>query len=428
MRSGGQNLIHDLEPEMEMAAALFDRLAAETTDPPGVTRATYGDGETRAHELVAGIAQDLDLEIIHDFAGNQYMTLPGDDRSAPAAMIGSHMDSVPHGGNYDGAAGVVMGLAALARLRRLGTTPRQDITVMAIRAEETCWFSTHYAGSRMAFGQLGPEELESCRRMDTGRTLAEHLADAGFDPNAARAGERFLDPAGIRCFIEPHIEQGPNLVGKSIPVGVVTGIRGTLRYKNCHVEGEYNHAGAVPREYRRDAVFAATEFAQVLERHWDERDNAGTDFVCTMGELSTDATHHTMTKIAGEVRFTMDIRSIDNDVLMDTDTVLRREAARISTERGVRIDLGAYANGKPGVMDTGLRRTLVDCASHLEIPAIEMASGAGHDCSVFANNGVPSAMIFIRNQHGSHNPAESMEMEDFATATRVLCAFLDTLA
>jgi N-carbamoyl-L-amino-acid hydrolase len=145
----------DFEPEdRELACALFEHLRAGSIDPPGVTRASFGAGEQMAHDLARATAEKLGLEIGTDFAGSLYMTLPGADRSAPVVMMGSHMDSVPHGGNYDGAAGVVAGLVALARLCRLGIKPQRDMTVMAIRAEELSWFPAHYIGSRAAFGRL----------------------------------------------------------------------------------------------------------------------------------------------------------------------------------------------------------------------------------------------------------------------------------
>ncbi len=417
----------NLDPEILRADRMFSEMRAQTEDPPGVTRPSFGDGEHAAHALAAEWARSLGLEITHDHAGNQYMTLPGRDRDAPRIIIGSHMDSVPHGGNYDGAAGVVMGLAALDRLRRLDRVPAQDITVMAIRAEEACWFSTHYAGSRMAFGLLPPNEYDDCVRVDTGRSLASHIREAGFDPAPLKAGKAWLDPAKIRCYLEPHIEQGPALIGAGLPVGIVTGIRGNLRYKHCRVTGVYGHAGAVPRDHRQDAVFAAAEFAGVLERHWLDREAAGKDFVCTVGELWTDPTQHTMTKISGDVRFTMDIRSEDNAVLLDTDAYLRREAARIGAARGVTIDLGAFTNAAPALMDPALRETLREQADALGIPFMEMASGAGHDCATFANQGVPSAMIFVRNDKSSHNPEEAMEITDFGEAARLLGALLDAL-
>jgi N-carbamoyl-L-amino-acid hydrolase len=176
-----------------LAAMLFERLRAGSANPPGITRASYGEGEQMAHDLARATALQLQLEVITDFAGNLYMTLPGRDRSAPAVMMGSHMDSVPHGGNYDGAAGVVAGLVALARLRRLGRTPQCDLTVMAIRAEELSWFPAHYIGSRAAFGRLPAEALEAVR-FDTGRKLAAHMRAA------TPCSRRSSSPTGWRNF------------------------------------------------------------------------------------------------------------------------------------------------------------------------------------------------------------------------------------
>mgnify|MGYP001245090806 FL=1 len=417
----------NLEPEILAAVKIFDEMREKTTDPPGITRPSYGEGENIAHGFVRDLARELNLQITHDYAGNLYMTLPGKDREAPSIVIGSHMDSVPHGGNYDGAAGVIMGMAPLHRLRHEAWQPKQDITVMAIRAEELVWFPTPYAGSRMAFGLLPPEDYDSLKRSDTGRSLADHIADLGFDVDALKAGKAWLDAKKIRHYIEPHIEQGPALVEAGMPVGIVTGIRGNLRYPFCRVEGTYGHAGAVPREYRSDAVFAAVEFSSVLENHWNERDKAGTDFVCTMGEFHTDSSHHGMTKIPGELRFTMDIRSLDFDVLLDTDQYLRKEAARISQERNVTIDLGEFTEAHPAIMDNELRSMLHEQAKNLEIPVMDISSGAGHDCATFSIQGVSCAMIFIRNDKGSHNAYEAMDINDFADATRLLVSFLKSL-
>ena len=122
----------NLEPEILAAVKIFDGMREKTTDR-GITRPAYGEGENIAHGFVRDLARELNLQITHDYAGNLYMTLPGNDRGAPSIVIGSHMDSVPHGGNYDGAAGVIMGMAALHRLRHEAWQPKQDITVMAIR-------------------------------------------------------------------------------------------------------------------------------------------------------------------------------------------------------------------------------------------------------------------------------------------------------
>ena len=191
-------------PEIAKAQAVFEHLREHSSDPPGVTRTSYGEGENFAHRLIAEWAQELALEVTHDYAGNQYATLPGRDRAAPRVVMGSHMDSVHHGGNYDGAAGVVCGMAALHRLRRLGRRPDRDLAVMAIRAEEIVWFPCHYAGSRMAFGLLDSADYDRIRRSDSGRTLAEHIDELGFDSDALKAGNAWLRPDDIHCYIEVH--------------------------------------------------------------------------------------------------------------------------------------------------------------------------------------------------------------------------------
>jgi N-carbamoyl-L-amino-acid hydrolase len=315
----------------------------------------------------------------------------------------------------------------LARWRRAGRQPQRDVTVMGVRAEELSWFPAPYIGSRAAFGLLEPEALDNCVRPDTGRTLAEHMAEAGFAPERIRARERQLDPARIACFLELHIEQGTVLAEMGLPVGIVTGIRGNLRYRDCHIIGRYGHAGAEPRQSRQDAVLAGVEFVSRLERLWVEHEGAGKDLVATVGRFHTDAAVHTMTKIAGELWFSMDIRSEDNAVLLAVDRELRAIAAEISARRRVVIDLGSYTNALPGPIDHGHRRRLERLARDLGVPSLVMASGAGHDSAVFGNLGIPTAMIFVRNEHGSHNPDESMELADFAQGLRLLVAAVEEI-
>jgi N-carbamoyl-L-amino-acid hydrolase len=413
-----------ISPEIDKARDVFDLLRQHSADPPGITRTSYGDGENFAHKTIAEWAADLSLNIQHDYAGNQYVTLPGRDRSAPRVIMGSHMDSVRHGGNFDGAAGVVCAMSALHRLHRLNRKPQRDLTVMAIRAEEIVWFPCHYAGSRMAFGLLEPKEYDEIRRSDSGRSFAEHIDELGFDSAALKAGKAFLNPEEIHCYIEVHIEQGPVLLNAGLPLGVVTGIRGNLRYRNCHVDGAYSHAGGVPREFRRDALFAFVEFAHYVETYCLGLESRGVDIVFTVGEAYTDAENHAITKVPGRVDFTMDIRSIDNQTLLKMDEDLRAEADRISAKRSVAIDLGPVANAKPAIMDEGIRTGFRRQLEALSIPTMDIGSGGGHDCAVFAGQGVKSAMLFIRNDGGSHNPEEAMDMDDFEKAAVVLSDFL----
>ena len=222
--------------QRSMIAGLFDRLANGSPGNPGIMRDTYGAGENFAHRLLAEHATDKGLQVRHDAAANSYVTWPGTDSHAARILLGSHLDSVPHGGNFDGAAGVVAGLAVLAALDGLGLRPRRDVTVMGIRAEESVWFEVSYIGSRSALGSL-PEGALEARRIDTGRTLASHIADCGGDADAIRQGRRALDPASIHAFLEVHIEQAPTLVEAGLPLAICSGIPGNFRYPQARIRG-----------------------------------------------------------------------------------------------------------------------------------------------------------------------------------------------
>jgi beta-ureidopropionase / N-carbamoyl-L-amino-acid hydrolase len=347
------------------------------------------------------------------------MTLPGRDRRTPRILIGSHLDSVPQGGNFDGAAGVVAGLCALAALRESGFVPAYDIEVMAIRAEESSWFDVSYLGSAGALGLLDPQCL-SVRRSDNGRTLEETLLECGFDPTPIRNRRRLLDPAQVRAYLELHIEQGPRLVAEGLPAAVVTGIRGCKRFRHARCVGEYGHSGALPRALRHDAVAATVAFLHHMEGVWLRAEDEGADLLVTTGELYTDSVAHAPSKVAGETHFVLDLRSVFEDVMEAVAAEARRAAEQIGSEYRVTIDLGEATDSPPAVMDPRLRASLMTL---LEQP-LEMPSGAGHDAAIFANAGIPSAMIFVRNDHGSHNPEEAMALEDFAVGTRALIGLL----
>jgi beta-ureidopropionase / N-carbamoyl-L-amino-acid hydrolase len=426
MPSQTDDLVHD--DDVAVAADFLDYLRENSLDPPGVSRASFGPGERMAHARLAEVARGLGLVLQTDFVGNLFVTQPGRDPSLPVVMIGSHLDAVPHGGNFDGAAGVAIGLGVLAGLRRRGARPARGVTLLAIRAEEMSWFPTHYIGSRAGFGLLPADALENVFRFDSGRSLASHMAEEGFEPDRVAKGEASLLAAKIHAYIEPHIEQGPVLVDAGIAVGIVTGIRGNFRYRHCSVRGTYGHAGAVPRVARRDAVMAATAFVQEIEGYWLAQEAGSADFVATVGQFFTSASQHTITKIPGEVHFTLDMRSENNAVLMAAHAHLSIKAREIAEARHVSIDLGPHTHAQAATMDGDLRARLRRLAVAHGIPAMELPSGGGQDCATFANQGVPSAMVFIRNDKGSHNPDEAMEVVDMAQALRLIAALVDEIA
>src|SRR5215831_406382 len=377
-----------LEPDIALAERLFAALRAETAQGRGIVRDSYGRGEEAAHAIMAEAAAALGLETARDAALNLYMTLPGSDRAAPALLMGSHLDSVPQGGNYDGAAGVVAGLSVLSALRRAQIVPDWDLSVMAIRAEESAWFDVPYLGSAGAFGLLDPTCLAT-PRSDNGQTLEATLEQQGLDPEPIRARRRLLEPSSIRAYLELHIEQGPTLVAEGLPAAVVSGIRGCKRFRNARCAGEYAHSGAVARRYRHDAVAATVAFLHHMETVWLRQEEAGADLVLTAGELCTDPTLHGPSKIAGETRFVLDLRSLSDATMEAVATEARAAAARISAAYRVDIELGATSDSPPAVMDSRLRARLMGLLEH----PFEMASGAGHDAAVFAKLGIPSGMI-----------------------------------
>jgi len=408
-----------IQPDLELAASLFDALSGATRRGRGIVRDSYGAGEQAAHDIMRAAAERLGLEISVDAIGNLFLTLPGRDRKAPRIIMGSHLDSVPQGGNFDGAAGVVAGLCLLSALRRTGVTPGYDLSVMAIRAEESAWFDVAYLGSAGAFGLLDPACL-AITRSDNGQSLEAALTARGFDPRPIRERRRLLEPARIRAYLELHIEQGPALVANGLPAAVVSGIRGCKLFRNARCSGDYGHSGALARRYRRDAVAATVAFLHHMEEVWLAQEAAGADLVVTTGELYTDPALHGPSKIAGETRFVLDLRSLSDATMEAVAAEARAAAARIGAAYRVEIDLGTTSDSPAAVMDERLRSRLM---SLLDRP-FEMASGAGHDAAVFCKVGVPSAMVFVRNDRGSHNPDEGMALEDFAVGARVLLELL----
>ena len=407
------------DPDFELAARLFDTLAQKTRDTVGITRASYGEGEQFAHDLIAQTGRPAGLATTTDVAGNLYVTLKGRDSSKGTFLIASHLDSVPQGGNFDGAAGVLAGIAILTAWKRAGFVPPGDVAVMAIRAEESTWFPYSYIGSKAAFGVL-PKTALDIVRADTGRTLAQHMAELGFDPEAVARGEAHCTRDRIRGYVELHIEQGPVLVGRDIPLALVTGIRGSFRYRDARILGEYGHSGAVPRGYRHDAVVAAADFVTRLNREWERLESEGQDLTITIGKLFTDPAQHAFSKIAGEVGICIDVRSHSKPTLATVQALVDRLSAEIGEKYGVRFELGPLTGSEPAEMDRDLLARFAAAAAELNVPHIHMPSGAGHDAAVFAAAGVPAVMIFVRNQNGSHNPDEAMRMDDFELAARVI--------
>lgn len=397
---------------------LFGRLAAGSGDEPGITRDTYGAGEDFGHRLLAEHGKARGLAVLHDFAANTYVTLTGRDPAAPRILIGSHLDSVPHGGNFDGAAGVIAGLVVIETLRALGIRPHCDVTAMGVRAEESVWFQVSYIGSRSALGTLPDGALEA-KRIDDGRVLAASIDASGGNSAAIRRRDRHLDPAAIRAFLEVHIEQAPSLVESALPVAICTGVPGNFRYPDARIRGRYDHVGT-PRRFRRDAAMAGAELAMLLDRSWQEEEAAGFPMAVTLGRFHTDADAHGLTTVAGGFSFSLDVRAYDPAVLERVEARMLAAIREIETRRHVTFELGARASAAVGPVDPAIAAGLEAAAARHGIATMPLGSPASHDSAAFAAAGVPIAMLFVRNEHGSHNPLEAMEIDDFLAACTIL--------
>ena len=403
----------------ELAANLFARLRELSFDGIGISRETYGPSETAAMELVAKEAEVHGLETEWDAARNMIVRLPGQDRRLAAVATGSHLDSVPQGGNYDGAAGVIAGLLALIEAKTQGA-PRRSMEVYALRGEESAWFGGPcYFGSRAIFGQIEASDLAS-RHRDTGTTLAEQMLASGADMTIIEGKQTIRPAEDFHAWFELHIEQGPVLIAKEKPVGIVTGIRGNTRRRHVKCVGEAAHSGAVPRWLRHDAVLAMSELLMRLDEHWRVLLAWGEDLVFTTGIVETDPTEHAVSRVPGQVTFAIEFRSQDKKTIENFSKILVTECEKIGGERGVCFDLGDAVSSAPAKMSGKMVALVEGEAQAAGLDYEIMPSGAGHDTAVFANAGVPATMIFVRNDKGSHNPHEAMDMADFARGTDLL--------
>ncbi|MBB2777283.1 UNVERIFIED_ORG: N-carbamoyl-L-amino-acid hydrolase [Comamonas terrigena] len=414
----------ELQSLQPLAQQLFADIRALTFDGVGVTRASYGAGENACARHLEAFARAEGLEVTTDRAGNFVYSDPADTRQGPVIWTGSHLDSVPQGGNYDGLAGIVAGLLVLIAAKRQGVTLPAPLQVIGFRGEESAWFGKAYMGSGALWGKLTAADLALQRRED-GVTLGDALAACGADLAAIARQDKLFHPADIRAYVELHIEQGPVMVAREIPVGVVSGIRGNVRHNKIECFGEAQHSGVVPRWLRKDAVFAVSDLIVRLDTHWRALLERGTDLVVTCGVVQTNPAEHSISRVPGYAHFSFEARSKSSDTLEAFYQLVQAEMASIERERGVKFQLDRRLLSEPAVTDPQLCDLMAKACRERGIAHERIPSGAGHDAALFANGGVPSAMVFVRNQHGSHNPHEAMELSDFMLGTQVMA---DTIA
>ena len=277
--------------------------------------------------------------------------------------------------------------------------------------------------SKALLGKLDESELNARHKGD-GRDLGTHMANVGINMNRVRQHLPLMDPKSIDSYIELHIEQGPLLVEKDIPAAVVMGIRGNIRHKKIRCAGQAGHSGAVPRAYRRDPVLAMADLLSRLDESWLTILQKGEDLVLTSGMVGTDPDKHALTRIPDLVDFSLDLRSQSRQALDDMRILLRQEIGTVERERGVTFELDEELYTAPALCDPALVEGLRSAMADVNLEPFKMSSGGGHDAAVFANAGIASAMVFVRNRNGSHNPNEAMEIGDLLAGTNIIYRYL----
>jgi allantoate deiminase len=389
--------------------AMIEDLAQHTDEPGRLTRLYLSDAHRRAADATLRLMQEAGLNARIDALGSVIGRVEGADPEAPALLIGSHIDSVVDAGRYDGNLGVVLGIVVVEALKQQGIAPACPIEIVAFGDEENVRFPTNLSTSQALAGRFNPAWLDG--RDQDGVSFRDALIRFGGDPGGAAALAR--DPARYRGYLEVHIEQGPLLEAKRLPVGIVSAINGITRAR-ASVIGEAGHAGTVPMNMRRDALAAVAEMIGIVERAGSTR----TDTVATVGAAQVQP--GAINVIPARVDFTLDARSPDDAVRLAMVQDIVTECQAAAQRRNVSFTIEPFMESPATPMDKDLIARLEEAVRSLGIEPLHLSSGAGHDAVAMANL-CPSAMLFVRCKDGiSHNPAESITTEDVDVAARVL--------
>jgi len=339
----------------------------------------------------------------------------GDDRS-PAILVGSHIDTVPEGGRFDGALGVLCAVEAVDALLDDGVRFKRPVEVVGWCDEEGARFGIGLFGSSAAFGRL-PDG--AAKRPDqSGVTIADALRALGESGDATQAKR---DISGLAAYLELHIEQGPRLAERGIPLGVVSDIVG-LMHGRVTVHGRQDHAGATIMSAREDALAAAAEMILAIEAAARELPDA----VGTVGEIAVRPGAKNV--VPGECVFSLDLRARSEATVEQLGRDVRAAIRRVGDARGVKSSIDVLARVPAVPLDPALRDLFLRSAKQVGVEAPELFSGAGHDAENSQLAGVPTGMLFVRSTGGSHNPNELATLDDAVLGARALALALKELA
>ena len=389
------------------------QLADATRIDGEIWRAAYTPEDRTAKKILREWIEELGLEYREDAIGNVYGRLPGTEPGT--VLTGSHLDTVKNGGKYDGALGVVTGLAALGYLKQSGFVPKHSLEVAGLMEEEGSRFTSYCLGSRGICGTLTEEDLECVSR--DGVTLWEALLSAGYQPEALKSAER----DDIQAIVELHIEQGPVLESEQKQIGIVDSIVGIFNYE-LTIQGSQNHAGTTSMPLRHDPVVAAAEFITESTRQMMEQASSAT---LTYGMLQVFPGMQNV--IADRVNLLIDMRDGSDEALLQDEVILKRALESIE-RKGFKTRLTRNHWLKAVKMDPNVVQVIERHCEEKHLAYKHMNSGAGHDSMIFGRY-FPTAMIFVPSIGGiSHNPAEATAVSDIQTGFELLCDVLKELS
>jgi N-carbamoyl-L-amino-acid hydrolase len=371
----------------------------------GVSRVAYSEADRQSREYVMGLMRDARLDARIDAAGNLVGRRSGAEANLPPIMIGSHIDSVPEGGNYDGDVGSLGAIEAAQALAERGVTMRHPLEVIIFQNEEG-----GLIGSRAISGELAASELDLVSR--SGKTIREGIKFIGGDP--ARLDTVRRKRGDIAAYVELHIEQGGILYSEKVDIGVVEGIVG-INWWDVTIEGFANHAGTTPMNQRRDALLAAARFIEVVNRVVTSVPGRQ---VGTVGRIQ--ALPGAPNVIPGKVVLSLELRDLDAAKIETLYRRIRGEAQQIEQATGTRFDFKPINVNIPAPTDERIRRLIEESARELGLTTRRMPSGAGHDAQDMARLG-PIGMIFVPSVDGiSHSPREFSRPQDIENGANVL--------
>lgn len=388
------------------------------TEDGGVSRPAFSEAEKAATETVAGWMKEAGLAVRRDAVGNLFGRLEG-RRPGPAILTGSHLDSVPHGGHYDGPAGVLGALEAVQSLAEQGFVPESPIEVVSLVGEEGSRFPYGLLGSSVLTGTFPVAEAATIKDRE-GISIAEALRAYGGDPDALSTVA--VRPGAYAAYLEMHIEQSGLLEARGLPVGIVSGIAGMRQLKGV-VRGRAEHAGACPMSLRLDPMPAAAEIILAVERAARESDSA------TRGTVGfIQARPGGTNVIAAEVELSFDVRDLDAGRRDACVEHIRREFQAALDRRGLTGELELQHTSTPIRCDERLVREIESACADMGLEPFRLPSGAVHDGANIAAI-CPVAMIFLRSKNGlSHCPQEYTSPEDLAVGTALLAETLKRLS